>query len=304
MGKKFKSGYTLTELAVAIAFISVLLLTIATVTLNLANMYHKGTTLKSVNTIGLELIDEFKSAVAAAPIFDYHAKCQRFSDASAGEEESPRKQCENDKGRLFIFQAVKNGDFGTKVESGEAAVESKKQIEQGGTSLADNTQHYGFFCTGKYTYIWNTGYVLGQTDEFTRSSKIYDGGSSFNDETFRLKKYQDEGGKICERNLVEKSYVIKVSLLSLDGKEVLNDELITTKDIAIYDFTVDQPIQIEGSAKGTTLAMHLSLGSITGGIDVNDKYAGCNINSIDNVSSYDINYCAAYKFNFSQTIQN
>lgn len=288
MGKKFKSGYTLTELAVAIAFISVLLLTIAVVTLNLANMYHKGTTLKSVNTIGLELIDEFSVAVASATPKNYLTDCRIYTDAVQQEA------CRNDHGMKFFFQAYTNKDAG----DGEG-----KKITKNNTALGNATQQYGIFCTGKYTYAWNTGYVLSQKGDFTKSSNIYSGGKTMNSGTFRLKKYFDEGGKICLGNLdlEHDKYTLETDFGATETP--ISDELINTKDIAIYDFTVDPPIQAEESTQGALLVMHLTLGSITGGVDVNTDYSGCDTEAIAEKGSYDMSHCAAYQFTFTSKAQ-
>ena len=278
---KTRKGFTLTELAVAIAFISILLLTIATVTLNMVRTYHKGNTMKEINTVGLELISEFTDAISASSNFDYKSYCSLFINATQKEE------CESDSGQRFIFQ--------------ESLVDVK--IKNASMEISD-AQKYGIFCTGKYSYIWNTGYTMGSSDgEHTKSSDLYetsdDGANLDSLGTFRLKKYQDPTRSLCVNTFYNDSGDLQgyssSTIRNNDSLTLLSDELIKTQDLAIFSLKVDHPI-VEEVSSNALYTVHLILGSISGGIDTRGDDPSCNM---DTGSSYDIEYCATNKFNFT-----
>lgn len=278
-----KKGFTLTELAVAIVFISILLLTIATVTLNMVHTYHKGNTMKSINTVGLELIAEFSDAISASSNFDYRSYCAMFSSDAYDD-------CINNKGQKFIFQEFTVDDVHLK-------------------DLSDKfrAQKYGIFCSGRYTYIWNTGYTMSSNDgTHTKGSDLYvvDGGGSLDgfsidsDSTYRLKKYQDPSRSLCTQTFTDpmdysSNSLNNINIVSLSSP--LSEELINTQDLAIFSLVIDPPI-IEESTFNSLYTAHLILGSISGGITMDDDNPQCNM---DTDSTYDIEYCATNKFNFT-----
>ncbi len=284
-----KTGFTLTELAMAIAFFSILLLTIATVTINLTRNYHKGLTLKSINTVGLGLISEFTSAVSESPVFDIESLCRSL-------EASSYADCVANKAEYFIYQQFT--DNITKVKNGVSIPPQQLPV-------------YGVFCTGKYSYVWNTGYVISQdATSHTMTSNFYSGGTKL-DGGFSLRKYYDTGRTFCfenfpvnpstskkkypknknelEKNLGNTMTHSGVPLVSSDSSE-----LIKTSDIAIYSMTINSPTVNESGRSLYTGSF--VLGSITGDIEINGSDPGC---SLDGVSSFDVEYCATNKFNFA-----
>lgn len=281
---KIKKGFTLTELAVAIAFISILLLTVATVTLNMVQTYHKGNTMKEINTVGLELISEFTDAISASSNFNYQSYCSMFTDTVS---DTPRTDCEDNKGQKFIFQEKTTG---VKIKNTTINIPAAQQ--------------YGIFCTGKYSYVWNTGYTMNSSDgEHTKSSDLYetsdDGANLDGLGTFRLKKYQDPTRSLCINTFYDDSGDLQgyndSTIRNDNSLTLLSDELIKTQDLAIFSLKVDQPA-IEEVSSNALYTVHLILGSISGGIDTSGSDPACNM---DTSSSYDIEYCAANKFNFT-----
>ena len=133
MAKKTKKGFTLVELALALAFVAVLLLTIAWLTIHLTTVYEKGLAMKSVNSVGKELIDDFSRSISASPAITVESLCSKYS----GEQYN---KCVGDSARRFSFQQRYN-----------------KVIVDGTETVVPTN---GVFCTGRYSYIWNTAYVL------------------------------------------------------------------------------------------------------------------------------------------------
>ena len=53
-------GFTLVELLLAMTGVAILLVAVATTTIQLMNMYHKGITIKTINSAGREVGDTIK----------------------------------------------------------------------------------------------------------------------------------------------------------------------------------------------------------------------------------------------------
>ena len=63
-----KSGFTIIEISIATAFISVLMIVISVVIINVVNIYQKGTVMKNLNSTGRALVDDIgKSIEASSP---------------------------------------------------------------------------------------------------------------------------------------------------------------------------------------------------------------------------------------------
>lgn len=69
--KKRTEGFTIIELVLAMAFISVLLFAIALTVIQVATIYNKGMTLKEVNQVGRALGSEFTTTVSSSDAFVY-----------------------------------------------------------------------------------------------------------------------------------------------------------------------------------------------------------------------------------------
>ena len=64
---KSKRAFTIIELTIAMAFISVLLISITVLVIRITNLYTKGSTIKAVNSTARFLIDDLQRTVAASP---------------------------------------------------------------------------------------------------------------------------------------------------------------------------------------------------------------------------------------------
>ncbi|MBQ8992262.1 type II secretion system protein [Candidatus Saccharibacteria bacterium] len=120
-----KSGFTILELALSMAFLSFLLLAIGIVTVQLMQIYQKGVTLKTVNNNGRELVDEFTRTISGT-LYTPPEEDSSFAEA--------------------------------------VYVQPTASILRSGTD-SKAVPAYGAFCAGNYSYIWNTGYALNLTDE-------------------------------------------------------------------------------------------------------------------------------------------
>lgn len=298
---KTRRGFTLTELSVAIVFISILLLTIAVVTMNMVRNYHKGLTMKSINTVGLDLISEFRTAISESPVFDAESLCKSLGDIGTKNDhgqysggQNGADICMNDGAKEFLYQ-----QFTASITITKNGVPAENK----------DLPTSGVFCTGKYSYVWNTGYVLAQNEnDHTMTSNFYSGGVALGG-GFRLRKYSDVGRSFCYNNFSyesgdsgPKNYpdtthnrLNNTARSMMLAGDALSGELINVSDLAIYSLTVNRPVVNQNSGRALFSGSFV-LGSITGDIEVKENYSSC---KLEGTSNFDVEYCATNKFNFA-----
>ncbi len=314
---KNKSGFTLIELSFAIAFIAVLLITITLITNEIVSIYRKGYSIKTVNQVGRDLIDDFTSSIKASPPANIAATFCNTYDDTTGE----RAACLEDSGQKSVYQQYYTN---VKIRNSDADGDGEDDTK----SLPIG----GVFCTGKYSYIWNTGYVYGDAyytptgDKVTGLSVVIpsanigyprtgDGDITLTDKDFRLLKIEDTSRALC-------SYPIKKTDSSSDdrgyGRTIpatiegtdlqgfkinyaLKTEPVellskTDADLALYDLVVFTPAQV-ASTNRLFYSASFILGTIDGSVDIMTASDFCK--TPDNYSNLDFSYCAVNKFNFS-----
>lgn len=89
------TGFTLVELMIAMAFVSLLLLAIAAAIMQVGAIYSKGTTMKSVNQAGRVVVTDMKRVIGGSQPFDV-AIAYRPHDYYQGAQDAP----DYDGGRL------------------------------------------------------------------------------------------------------------------------------------------------------------------------------------------------------------
>lgn len=244
---KARQGFTLVELSLSLVFIGILSLTVALIINNAVSSYRRGVTLNQVNTVGMELVDDIRGALQASP---------------------PNRD-----------ELCKNEECGEMVvkRTGEVEIDGKKEI----------VPIYGAVCTGKYSYVWNSGYVVGSDKKVSVEE----------DNMFRLAKWDDpitESNKetICSiNNGLTNNFVLP--------DKAKNKEILLAEDednpLALYDFVVQEPAV---GPKGDTAYYTASfiLGTVQGGININATGDFCKAPK-DGGGAFD--YCAINKFNFA-----
>ena len=182
MQKKFaRGGFTIVELSLSIVFIAILSLSVVLIMTNAISAYHRGLTLNQVNTTGMELTDDLRAAIQNSPAHSVKSKCSTVYSSNV------IKNCENDKARNFVSVA-------------RYATVKKKAT---GATIGTNVPVFGAFCTGSYSYIWNSGYLF--SDDYTTNVggkatfKYREIGGSVADynKDFKLLKIKDEDRAVC-----------------------------------------------------------------------------------------------------------
>jgi len=145
-------GFTLVELMLAMAFVSMLLLAIAMTVIGIMHIYTKGLTMKAVNQAGRDVVADMKRTVGEGQVFTVGSK----DGASPTYGMRPP----------FVLQKNLTGDIQT--------------------AITDDS-FGGRFCTGNYSYIWNIGRRATATDwpnkydgtptEMPRLVKVKDSGA-------------------------------------------------------------------------------------------------------------------------------
>lgn len=295
--RKTKRGFTLIELTFAIAFISVLVITVALTTNEIISIYRKGHGMKTVDQVGRELIEDITESIRSASSPALADFCERYSGTN-------KENCLKNNGLFSIYQQYYvNG------------VEIKYDTEINGRTVPGG----GILCTGKYTYIWNTGYVFGSEysiggEPVSNSFELfveYNGDKTKRD--FRLLKIEDPTRSICAAT-VENAYPDPNSTLNppeyqsrtfgdrvkgfVIGYDLPNEpvEMLdkTDVDLALYDFIVFPPA-IASSSNRMFFSGSFILGTIDGSINIMSSSDYC-----QTPMTYDISfsYCAINKFNF------
>lgn len=276
-------GFTLVELSLSIAFIAILSISIVLIITNTISSYHRGLTLSQLNTIGMDLVDDMRSSIQSATARSVVAECSSvYNDNKLTDKDN----CEKNNGERFV------------------SVTRKGEI----SGLEDNYPLYGAFCTGNYSYIWNSGYSFSSdygTNSAPRTTFTYRLAGS-NDETsttdFKLLKVKDESRSVCISAVTDGYNKEDISFdISAENYPSLSEEPIdlldTDSSMAIYDIYSSSPAD---NPFGNELFYSVSfiLGTVNGGINVKSSGNYCAApSSYNNAENFD--YCAINKFNFA-----
>lgn len=307
----FRSGFTLVELSLSMAFIGVLSIIIVFVINGAVSSYRRGITLNLVNTVGTEVTEEIKTTVHKAPmIMSFESLCSGVYGDYSG-------NCKGNNGAGLI------------------AVSQMGDIYKGGGEVFEGVPVYGAVCLGNYSYIWNSGYFFNSDYEVrTRGGGRVLGKLSFevkigdsyteiwgtNEGFGRLLRIKDAKRAVC-RDLINlsgdgltpfsyfnngvsdeaQSSNIKDSITftsenngddngnGFDINEDMAEILTNESKVAVYGFDVETP----AVGDGTLYNLSITLGTIDSGININDE--NCKVSGGAN----DLDFCAINKFNIT-----
>lgn len=292
---KNKKGFTLIELSLSIAFIGILSITIAMIINDTIATYRRGMTLNQINTTGMDLVDDMRAAIQNSSSKALRDECGTFYDKDAA-----KTACENDGGAKLVSIA-KNASVSIKGRESNVSMPV-----------------FGAFCTGTYSYIWNSGYFFGENDDYTISDasmaslkynyRNADGTVDSNvvKDRFRLLKVKDDTRVVCASQLGDSYNVSNINSVFdiTNTNEVVDEEPVSLlaansdsdNNLALYDLSAAKPA---ASSASNTLFYSVSfiLGTIQGGIDVKASGNFCATPNDYEVESFD--YCAINKFNFA-----
>lgn len=274
-----KKGFTIVEVSLALVFVAIILITIAWLTIHITSVYEKGLAMKAVNSTAKEIIDDVSRAIATSPARTVESLCsQVYTESDAAS--SPYRLCINDNARKFVYQQR----YGS--------VDVNDAVKQVPTN--------GVFCTGRYSYLWNSAYVLNTIDYHSVGGSYKAVFNYANSPDFRLLKISDYTRDLCTQHMSSLAYMYddNNNYTLHDGAPDVNIEMLDNSEnnLAIYDFTIFKPTihQVTSAAfySGTFI-----LATLRGGIDINSTGEFCSAPP-DNLDT-DFAYCAINKFNFA-----
>lgn len=296
---KSKSGFTMVELSITLAFIGVLLITIAIITTNIVSIYQKGMTIKAVNSVGRGLIDELTSAINTSPSVDTVSLCNSLAPNNVD-------ACVKDHAFSYIFHASKDDETGK--------------------------QYNGVFCTGYYSYIWNTYY--SETSEQSHALKLRylnTEGEVVTTEAPRLMRVEDRNYRVCSavmspsgnyKSDFDSNMTIDITTLAHSTSDTPLPNPTKTPiegmldefdlDLTLYEFTIF-PISQDSVTLRTYMSGTFILATLRGNVDIMRSGDYCSLgtqfedkngNQVGDTGSLndlgsEYNYCAINKFNFA-----
>lgn len=292
-----KNGFTILEVTIVTAFIALLIIAIATIFMNISALYQKGITLKTVNEVGSNLITEFTTSLNAAPSIDSVSLCNTLVTNT-----SKRNDCLNNGAYNFIFQEY------TKNYTHPQTGESYGPVQYGGV-----------FCTGEYSYVWNTYYGLETGD--TLSVKFKELGIK---EDFKLIRFADKTYRACSTNVTANYEVqdfsanpeIDVTQLANTSDFKVSDvdeKLLSASnkdheiDLDLYELTIF-PIAQDNVTLRALISGTFILATERGDINITRSGDYCDVTNLNGVGDgssnlqdlgSNFNYCGINKFNFA-----
>lgn len=293
-----KSGFTIIEFSLATAFIAVLLITITIIASNIITIYQKGLTLKAVNSVGRGLVDELTNAINAAPSVDTISLCNSYFTTDAAKD-----ACMDDRARNLIYQQTS----------------SPRTDALGGETAGENVQKNGIFCTGNYSYIWNTYYGQKNNQKITLQTNLR------TYENFRLIRVKDPTYRVCSATLDTNNYTgpslgsaatvnINITELANHQPNVLKESDIQQGflkgfdlDLDLYELTMF-PLSQDQVTLRTFMSGTFVIATTRGNINIVRTGDYCDVNHLDTTTENatalldigsEFSYCAINKFNFA-----
>ena len=325
MRNKYRNGFTLIELALSMVFVGILSLAIALVITDTVASYRRGLTLNQVNTTGMDIVDDMRTAVQNSSSKTASSLCARYYSGLSNE--AVKNKCEKADAYSYIYYVKKTTMW----------INDKRE---------ENVPIYGAFCTGTYSYLWNSGYYESDDAVFAEKNSrewatltynldgvvspvtIYgtarEGKQNDinNDKPFRLLKVRDTYRGVCASlsrpytgtayrdNYLTNNEIVAsgfsgdftmVGYGTVSADEPPVDIIMTDKtyDLALYDLYV-APVAESTTQKNAFYSASFILGTIGGGINILANGKSCATPSDYAAENFD--YCAINKFNFAVQI--
>lgn len=303
-----KKAFTIIELMLAMAFLGTMLVGIASLTMRITNIYQKGLALRSINTVGREVISDLT----------------RITNAS----------------RVNININPEIPSDGKVLQQHIDAARAQYFVE---TLGEEDRQMGGVFCTGDYSYVWNTAdnFRIARAISEDFKNKQYNDASintalgkgiyvisAGSPTTYMVPKFarfSDKNRRACASKQTGSVYVpdvddaegsIKQSNpylfelgedLTLDAVTELIDD--NESDLMMYDFSI-LPATQHLTTKQIFYSGMFILATYRGGVNIKSNGDFCEgsdsedgsrdmIGDESEMTLNDFDYCAVNKFNFS-----
>ena len=155
-------------------------------------------------------------------------------------------------------------------------------------------QMNGGFCTGSYSYLWNTWYSY-EEDRAAAVTIKRGPADTVEREPFKLARVRDDSRQVCQQ-LAEGKRVVEVP----EGVEPI--ELLSVDEesnLILYDMTVF-PASQHNLTKHTFYSATFILGTMRGDINIHSAGDYCDVEGGSELGlTTSFNYCAVNRFNFA-----
>ena len=301
--KTYRDGFTLIELTLAMLFIGLLSISIVLIISNTVTAFQRGMKLSRVNSTGTDLVDDMRASIQSSSARGLLSSCYAniySSGTSLGPEQ--RQKCEQDNAKNYV------------------AVSKVAKIRLDG--VEQEVPILGAFCTGSYTYIWNSGYFEAENAVFPEKTnrdwakiRYLQNGRTYEypgpgEKPFRLLRIQDESRIFClaavdstgESYDLPEGGISNVFDVSTVSYGTLRSDLVdllppdSGNDLAVYDLSVARPAVSE-NGDNAFYSISFILGTVSGGVNIVANGNSCV--APNGLVSGNYSYCAINKFNFA-----
>ncbi len=304
-----KAGFTIIEVTLVTAFMAMLMIAIAVITTSIAALYQKGITLKTVNSVGRNLITELTTSINSAPSIDSTSLCNTLLQGDDN-----------------IQRCIQNNAYNYIYRSWEGVAENPD------THLNESVQYGGIMCTGNYSYVWNTHYGIesGNTlriryaDNASGHVSVLSNGD---DGPFKLVRFRDRTYRACSNmiprnnydaltNEYNNSHIIDITQFANGLTNVTTDfqeNFLEASDLSLslYELTIF-PVSQDSVTLRSFFSGTFILATERGGVNIirtgdyckvgedltEDEAPDGNASDIFSLGS-EFNYCGINKFNFA-----
>lgn len=273
--KEHKKGFTIIEITLAMTFLAILMVSIATLIMRITNIYQKGLAMRAINATGTEIIEDITRTVGAASyLVDIHSQDAELGGNGVMEYDNNYKLVEKYYYDYTVYNESHNG----------------KNF---------NVQYFGVLCTGDYSYIWNTARALDP--DFTAKNFI-----TVNGEKVKMVRVYDREQAQCNKdkngsvaNLAKRNYLpVTINVPADNVVELINNDEM---DLALYEFNITPATQ-SAITRQSFISANFILATRQGGININANGDFCRGEDNEFKDEYEgtmFNYCAVNKFSFS-----
>ena len=273
--KEHKKGFTIIEITLAMTFLAILMVSIATLIMRVTNIYQKGLAMRAINATGTEIIEDITRTVGAASyLVDIHSQDAELGGNGVMEYDNNYKLVE----KYYYDYTVYNENHDGK---------------------NFNVQYFGVLCTGDYSYIWNTARALDP--DFTTKNFI-----TVNGEKVKMVRVYDREQTQCNKdkngsvaNLAKRNYLpVTINVPADNVVELINNDEM---DLALYEFNITPATQSAITSQ-SFISANFILATRQGGININANGDFCRGEDNEFKDEYEgtmFNYCAVNKFSFS-----
>lgn len=263
-----KKAFTIVEFLLAMTFLAVLLMGIATITMRVINIYRKGLALRAINAAGRDIINDITRTVSGSPIV---------------ESINPTPSQGNKIVASDIFDAYRA------YYNELTTVYNEKTVQSGGV-----------FCTGSYSYVWNTAPSIKRAREDFNAHK----GEMMliNGKYYKFARIPDTTRSACAHR--DNSFNLSSNEITVsDENSIVSLISDDDSDLALYDFAI-MPASQNNKTGQIFYSGTFIIATMRGGINVlsnGDFCTGTDVMYSSDVeaTNQEFNYCAVNKFNFA-----